>query len=130
MANLERTFIAVKPDGVQRGLVGEIIKRLEQKGFRLVALKLLRASEEHLKQHYIDLKDRPFFPGLVKYMNSVGAKPHGFIIHSWTRLWGPEMGGPQKSPFERAEAFYTLWAGLGTFGRKSWGVSIMTLGGH
>ncbi|CAO2644843.1 Nucleoside diphosphate kinase B [Lemmus lemmus] len=52
MANLERTFIAIKPDGVQRGLVGEIIKRFEQ------------------KQHYIDLKDRPFFPGLVKYMNS------------------------------------------------------------
>uniref|UniRef100_E9PZF0 Nucleoside diphosphate kinase n=1 Tax=Mus musculus TaxID=10090 RepID=E9PZF0_MOUSE len=70
MANLERTFIAIKPDGVQRGLVGEIIKRFEQKGFRLVAMKFLRASEEHLKQHYIDLKDRPFFPGLVKYMNS------------------------------------------------------------
>ncbi|XP_058139931.1 nucleoside diphosphate kinase B [Dasypus novemcinctus] len=70
MANSERTFIAIKPDGVQRGLVGEIIKRFEQKGFRLVAMKFLRASEEHLKQHYIDLKDRPFFPGLVKYMNS------------------------------------------------------------
>uniref|UniRef100_A0A8C5W7T4 Nucleoside diphosphate kinase A n=1 Tax=Microcebus murinus TaxID=30608 RepID=A0A8C5W7T4_MICMU len=82
MANLERTFIAVKPDGVQRGLVGEIIKRFEQKGFRLVALKLLR-SEEHLKQHYIDLKDPHFFPGLVKYMNS------GPIVameyHSWQR---------------------------------------------
>ncbi|VFV41637.1 nucleoside diphosphate kinase b [Lynx pardinus] len=70
MAHQERTFIAVKPDGVQRGLVGEIIKRFEQKGFRLVAMKFLQASEELLKQHYIDLKDRPFFPGLVKYMNS------------------------------------------------------------
>lgn len=70
MAHAERTFIAVKPDGVQRGLVGEIIKRFEQKGFRLVALKFLQASEELLKQHYIDLKDRPFFPGLVKYMGS------------------------------------------------------------
>ncbi|XP_042637056.1 nucleoside diphosphate kinase B [Orycteropus afer afer] len=70
MANSERTFIAIKPDGVQRGLVGDIIKRFEQKGFRLVAMKLVQASEEHLKQHYIDLKDRPFFPGLVKYMNS------------------------------------------------------------
>ncbi|CAO2579629.1 Nucleoside diphosphate kinase B [Lemmus lemmus] len=56
MANLERTFIAIKPDGVQRGLVGEIIKRFKQKGFRLVAVKFLPASEEHLKQHYIDLK--------------------------------------------------------------------------
>ncbi|XP_032766465.1 nucleoside diphosphate kinase B-like [Rattus rattus] len=71
MANLERTFIAIKPDGVQRSLVGEIIKRFEQKGFRLVAMKFLRASGEHLKQqHYIDLKDRPFFLGLVKYMPS------------------------------------------------------------
>ena len=70
MAHAERTFIAIKPHGVQRGLVGEIINRLEQKGFRLVAMKFLQASEELLKQHYIDLKDRPFFPGLVKYMNS------------------------------------------------------------
>uniref|UniRef100_A0ACB8EKK3 Uncharacterized protein n=1 Tax=Sphaerodactylus townsendi TaxID=933632 RepID=A0ACB8EKK3_9SAUR len=69
-SNTERTFIAVKPDGVQRGLVGEIIKRFEQKGFKLVALKFMHASEDLLKQHYIDLKDRPFYPGLVKYMNS------------------------------------------------------------
>ncbi|XP_042308422.1 nucleoside diphosphate kinase isoform X2 [Sceloporus undulatus] len=68
--NTERTFIAIKPDGVQRGLVGDIIKRFEQKGFRLVAMKFLHASEELLKQHYIDLKDRPFYPGLVQYMNS------------------------------------------------------------
>ncbi|XP_064006564.1 LOW QUALITY PROTEIN: nucleoside diphosphate kinase-like [Pogoniulus pusillus] len=70
-ANCERTFIAIKPDGVQRGLVGEIIKRFEQKGFRLVAMKLVHASEDLLQNsHYIDLKDRPFYPGLVKYMNS------------------------------------------------------------
>uniref|UniRef100_A0A8D2EZM9 nucleoside-diphosphate kinase n=1 Tax=Theropithecus gelada TaxID=9565 RepID=A0A8D2EZM9_THEGE len=70
MANCERTFIAIKPDGVQRGLVGEIIKRFEQKGFRLVGLKSMQASEDLLKEHYIDLKDRPFFVGLVKYMHS------------------------------------------------------------
>ncbi|XP_052051250.1 nucleoside diphosphate kinase A [Apodemus sylvaticus] len=70
MANSERTFIAIKPDGVQRGLVGEIIKRFEQKGFHLVGLKFLQASEDLLKEHYIDLKDRPFFTGLVKYMHS------------------------------------------------------------
>ncbi|CAO2644850.1 Nucleoside diphosphate kinase A [Lemmus lemmus] len=55
MANSERTFIAIKPDGVQRGLVGEIIKRFEQKGFRLVGLKFMQASEDLLKEHYIDL---------------------------------------------------------------------------
>ncbi|XP_068099893.1 nucleoside diphosphate kinase A1 [Hyperolius riggenbachi] len=69
-ANKERTFIAIKPDGVQRGLVGEIIKRFEQKGFKLVAMKFMQASKDHLKQHYIDLKDRPFYSGLVDYMNS------------------------------------------------------------
>ncbi|XP_011363404.1 nucleoside diphosphate kinase A [Pteropus vampyrus] len=70
MANSERTFIAIKPDGVQRQLVGEIIKRFEQKGFRLVAMKFMQASEDLLKEHYIDLKDRPFFASLVKYMHS------------------------------------------------------------
>uniref|UniRef100_A0A8C5P541 Nucleoside diphosphate kinase A n=1 Tax=Jaculus jaculus TaxID=51337 RepID=A0A8C5P541_JACJA len=59
MANLEHTFIAIKPESVQRGLVDEIIKRFEQKGFCLVAMKFLQASEDHLKQHYSDLKDRP-----------------------------------------------------------------------
>ncbi|XP_018414617.1 PREDICTED: nucleoside diphosphate kinase A1 [Nanorana parkeri] len=69
-ANKERTFIAIKPDGVQRGLIGDIIKRFEQKGFQLVAMKYQQASKEHLKQHYIDLKERPFYNGLVEYMNS------------------------------------------------------------
>ncbi|XP_077057234.1 NME/NM23 nucleoside diphosphate kinase 2a isoform X1 [Siphateles boraxobius] len=68
--NEERTFIAIKPDGVQRGLIGEIIKRFEQKGFKLVAMKLIQADEDLLRQHYGDLKDRPFFPGLVSYMSS------------------------------------------------------------
>ncbi|XP_051987992.1 nucleoside diphosphate kinase 3 [Xyrauchen texanus] len=66
----ERTFIAVKPDGVQRRLVGEIICRFERKGFKLVGMKLLQASEEQLRQHYWDLREKPFFSGLVKYMSS------------------------------------------------------------
>ncbi|XP_045149819.1 nucleoside diphosphate kinase B-like [Echinops telfairi] len=70
MANNELTFISVKPDGMQCGVVDDIIKHVEQKGFCLVAMKLVKASEEHLKQHSIDLKDHPFFPGLVKDMNS------------------------------------------------------------
>ncbi|XP_055702799.1 nucleoside diphosphate kinase [Phlebotomus papatasi] len=68
--NKERTFIMVKPDGVQRGIVGKIIKRFEQKGFKLVALKFTWASKELLEKHYADLSSRPFFPGLVTYMNS------------------------------------------------------------
>merc|ERR1711931_98280 len=68
--NRERTFIMLKPDAVQRGLVGEIIKRFEQKGFKLVAMKMMHASEELLKEHYADLSSKAFFPGLVKYMAS------------------------------------------------------------
>merc|ERR1711993_231398 len=69
-ANQERTFIMIKPDGVQRGLVGDIIRRFEKKGFKLVTMKFMQASEDHLRQHYSDLSARPFFPGLVKYMAS------------------------------------------------------------
>ncbi|KAK5119805.1 nucleoside diphosphate kinase [Meristemomyces frigidus] len=66
----EQTFIAVKPDGVQRGLVGEIISRFEKRGFKLAAIKLVTPSKEHLEKHYEDLSDKPFFKGLVTYMGS------------------------------------------------------------
>lgn len=66
----ERTYIMVKPDGVQRHLVGEIIKRFETKGYKLVALKLARPSREHLELHYADLAGKPFFAGLINYMAS------------------------------------------------------------
>merc|ERR1712055_204130 len=66
----EQTLIIVKPDGVHRGLVGEIIQRFEQKGFKLVAMKMMGASVELLSQHYVDLSDRPFYSGLINYMAS------------------------------------------------------------
>jgi nucleoside-diphosphate kinase len=65
---LERTYIMVKPDGVQRGIVGDIIARFEKKGFKLLALKLYSPTKELLEEHYRDLKDKPFFPDLVSYM--------------------------------------------------------------
>ncbi|KAK3090101.1 hypothetical protein FSP39_009207 [Pinctada imbricata] len=67
---MERSFIMVKPDGVQRGLVGEIMKRFENRGYKLVGCKQLHASKELLEKHYADLSSKPFFPGLVKYMHS------------------------------------------------------------
>ncbi|KAK6059197.1 nucleoside diphosphate kinase [Cooperia oncophora] len=70
MPNNERTFIAVKPDGVHRNLVGKIIQRFEERGYKLVALKMMTASKEHLEVHYQELKDKPFFPHLIKYMGS------------------------------------------------------------
>jgi len=68
--HMERTFIALKPDAVQRGLVGEIISRFERKGFKLAALKFLHASQELLELHYEEHKGRPFFPALLEYMGS------------------------------------------------------------
>ena len=63
----ERTFIMIKPDGVQRGLIGTIISRFEQKGFKLVAMKLTKPTKEHMETHYEDLKSKGFFPGLIAY---------------------------------------------------------------
>jgi nucleoside-diphosphate kinase len=67
---MERTYIMIKPDGVQRGLVGDIIKRFEQRGFQLLALKLVQPTQAMLEEHYQDLKGKGFFPGLIKYMSS------------------------------------------------------------
>ena len=64
------SFVVTEPDGVQRGLVGEIIKRFEQKGYKLVAMKLTKPTKEHMEEHYVDLKSKKFFPGLIAYMTS------------------------------------------------------------
>ncbi|GAB2296214.1 Nucleoside diphosphate kinase 4, chloroplastic [Dionaea muscipula] len=69
-AELERTFIAIKPDGVQRGLIAEIISRFERKGFKLVAIKVVIPSKEFAQKHYHDLKERPFFNGLCDFLSS------------------------------------------------------------
>ena len=61
-------FIAIKPDGVQRGLVGDIISRFEKRGYKLAAMKLVSPSKEHLEEHYADLSDKPFYKGLVTCM--------------------------------------------------------------
>jgi len=68
--NQERTFIAIKPDGVQRGLIGKIIQQFEAKGFKLVAMKLIVPSQAQAAGHYDDLKTKPFFNGLVKFFSS------------------------------------------------------------
>ncbi|NHW23581.1 MAG: nucleoside-diphosphate kinase [Archaeoglobales archaeon] len=67
---MERTFVMVKPDGVQRGLVGEIISRLERKGLKIVAMKMLRISKELAQEHYAEHRAKPFFSSLVGYITS------------------------------------------------------------
>ena len=64
----QRIFILVKPDGVERGLVGEILGRIEAKGYKLEDLRYMRAKEEVLRVHYAHLADKPFFAEIVRYM--------------------------------------------------------------
>jgi len=68
--NQERTFLAVKPDGVQRGLVGDIIARFEKRGYKLVGLKMVWPTLEMAQEHYADLSTKKFFPGLTKFFSS------------------------------------------------------------
>jgi len=67
---MQTTFVMVKPDGVQRGLVGEIIGRFEQKGLRLVGLRQLTPSLELAEAHYEVHSERPFYPGLIRFITS------------------------------------------------------------
>src|SRR5699024_6404699 len=67
---MEKTFLMVKPDGVQRNLVGDIVKRFEQKGFKLAGAKLMKISDELAKTHYGEHKERPFFGEPVDFITS------------------------------------------------------------
>lgn len=67
---LQQTFVMIKPDGVQRGLVGEILGRLERRGYRLVAMKLLQVTESLAAEHYAEHLGKPFYPGLLQYITS------------------------------------------------------------
>ena len=67
---MERTLVLIKPDGVQRGLVGKIVGRLESKGLKIVGMKLTKVTEELAEQHYGEHTDKPFFVDLVKFITS------------------------------------------------------------
>ena len=66
----QRTLVLVKPDGVQRGLIGEIIRRIEARGLKLIALKLIQITPELAKRHYAEHQGKPFFDGLVSFITS------------------------------------------------------------
>ena len=67
---IERTFIAVKPDGVKRGLVGEVLKRFESRGYKVIGLKMLQVTPEQAAAHYAEHVGKPFYDGLVKFITS------------------------------------------------------------
>lgn len=67
---MERTYIMLKPDAIKRGLIGEIISMIEKKGFYITDMKMFKLNEEVLKEHYVHLIEKPFFPELLEYMTS------------------------------------------------------------
>lgn len=67
---MERTLVLIKPDGVQRGLIGEVIKRFEAKGLKMIGIKMMALSEAILREHYAHIATKPFYPGVEKFMKS------------------------------------------------------------
>lgn len=68
--SIQRTLVLLKPDAIQRGLVGEITARFERKGLKLVGLKMMSLDEAILREHYAHIADKPFFPGVSQFMKS------------------------------------------------------------
>ena len=67
---MERTLIILKPDAVQRGLVGTVLSRFEERGFSIAGMKMVQLSQALLKEHYAHIADKPFFPGIAAFMSS------------------------------------------------------------
>lgn len=90
---MERTYIMTKPDAYERGLIGQIITRIENKNFKITAMKMMNLDEEILKEHYAHLADKPFFPEIVEYMTSgpvVGMVVEGNgVVDSMRKIMGP-----------------------------------------
>lgn len=70
MVNLQRTLVIIKPDGIQRGLIGEIIKRFEDRGLQLIAMDLRIVTKDFAEKHYAAHKGKKFYEGLIKYITS------------------------------------------------------------
>ena len=67
---MEKTFVAIKPDGVKRGLIGKIIQRFEEKSYKIIALKMLNVTPEIAAKHYEEHYGKPFYPNLIKFITS------------------------------------------------------------
>jgi nucleoside-diphosphate kinase len=70
VAEVQRTFVAIKPDGVERGLIGEVVQRFERRGLKLVGMKFMQVTREMAETHYGEHKGKPFYEGLVSYITS------------------------------------------------------------
>ncbi len=111
---MERTLIIVKPEGVQRGLVGPVLARFEAKGFKLVGLKLMRISRELAERHYAEHQGKPFFGGLVMHITSspvvVGVLEGPGVIATTRLLMGPTK--PAEAPAGTIRGDYGIDVGM------------------
>lgn len=93
---MERTYIMTKPDAYERGLIGKIITRIENKGFKITDMKMMYLDEAILKEHYAHVADKPFFGDIVEYMTSgpvVGMIVEGDgVVDSMRKIMGPTDG--------------------------------------
>ena len=93
---MERTYVMTKPDAYERGLIGRIITRIEEKGFKITDMKMMNLDETILKEHYAHLADKPFFGEIVEYMTSgpvVGMIVEGDgVVDSMRKIMGPTDG--------------------------------------
>lgn len=89
---MEQTFFIIKPDAIKRGLVGQILSRVERRGFAIRDLNMMTATEDLVAQHYEHLTDKPFFPLLVDYMTSgpviAGILEGPQVVKSWRDMMG------------------------------------------
>lgn len=98
---IEKTYIMLKPDCIKRGLMGEVISRIEKKGYKVINAKMLRLDEIVLREHYAHIVDKPFFPEIVEYMTS--GPVLAMIVEGESAVKGMRiLMGPTK--FEEAAA--------------------------
>jgi nucleoside-diphosphate kinase len=111
---VERTLIIVKPEGVQRGLIGQVVSRFEAKGFKLVGLKLIRITAELAARHYAEHQGKPFYDGLIKHITSspvvVGVLEGPNVISVTRALMGPTK--PWDAPAGTIRGDYAVSMGL------------------
>jgi nucleoside-diphosphate kinase len=111
---VERTLIIVKPEGVQRGLAGQVLARFEAKGFKIVGLKLIRITPELAARHYAEHEGKAFYPGLIKHITSspvvVGVIEGPNVIGVTRALMGPTK--PWEAPAGTIRGDYAVSMGL------------------
>ncbi|MET3634440.1 nucleoside-diphosphate kinase [Streptococcus porcorum] len=89
---MEKTFFMIKPDGVKRGLIGEVLHRIERRGFVIEELDMRMITQDLLEEHYSELVDKPFFPSIAEFMMSgpvvAGIISGPEVVKSWREMLG------------------------------------------